>query len=158
MVFRRAYEDVTGHTTMDDGVDVVTQGIQGRRGLELCAALNRKVAVLRDNDGVDESDHWQNKVNEFLKPGFRQMFVGHPEDGDTLEPQMVSANSSDIKVLASAIGFDLSGVSLHDRKDVLTRYMTRHKTVWSLRLALSSTQVKYPKYILDAIEFVRRSS
>ena len=71
---------------------------------------------------------------------------------------MVSANSSDIKVLASAIGFDLSGVSLHDRKDVLTRYMTRHKTVWSLRLALSSTQVKYPKYILDAIEFVRRSS
>lgn len=158
MVFRRAYEDVTGHTTMEDGVDVVTQGIQGRRGLELCSALNRKVAVLRDNDGVDESDHWQNKVNEFLKPGFRQMFVGHPEDGDTLEPQMVSANSSDVKVLASAIGFDLSGVSFHDRKDVLTHYMTRHKTVWSLRIALSSTQVKYPKYILDAIEFVRRSS
>ena len=154
MVFRRAYEDVTGHSTMEDGIDVVTQGIQGRRGLELCAALNRQVAVLRDNDGADESDFWRNKVSDFLKPGFRQMFVGYPGDGETLEPQMISANASNIEALASAIGLDLSSIPLHDRKGNLARYMRSHKTVWSLRLASSHTRVNFPKYILDAIAFV----
>lgn len=158
MVFRRAYEDVMGRTTMEDGIDVVTQGIQGRRGLELCAALNRQVAVLRDNDGADEPDFWQNKVSHFLVAGLRQMFVGYPGDGDTLEPQMINANASNIEAFASAIGFDLSDVPLGDHQVALDRYMRSHKTMWSLKLASSCTSVNYPKYILDAIEFVGRSS
>lgn len=104
IVFHRAYRDATGKDPVDDGIDVISmKGVALARSLELCAVLGRKAAVLRDNDGQPPG-HWQGKVASFLSPGERELFIGHPNAGHTLEPQLISAN--DDAAIRYVLGYD----------------------------------------------------
>lgn len=145
MIFRRAYEDRFDKSPEDDLIDVITQGTRYARALELCAELDRAVAVLRDNDG-QQPGHWIAPVSEYLEDGRRQLFVSDPTNGRTLEPQMVSANRGSIDKFREVIGCP-QGKNIE-------AFMTGDKTAWALRVALSETKVNYPAYINDALEFL----
>jgi hypothetical protein len=147
MIFKRAYFDQTNKTTEEDRIDVITQGTRNRRGLELCAALNRKVAVLRDNDN-QKPEYWREKAKVYLMPGERQMFIGEVELGKTLEPQIVKANinAGKASLLKTILGCP-------DDKD-LVDFMTDDKTGWAWAVAEAKDSIAYPRYIIEAIDFV----
>ena len=151
MIFKRAYFEQTGHTTDHDQIDVIAQGTRNRRGLELCAALDRNVAVLRDTDD-QTPEYWREKARQWLEPGKREMFVGNPEFGATLEPQVANTNiqaGSDYEARLRRI------VECAEDKS-LEEFMTDDKTGWAWRVASAaeSDKIKYPEYITEAIDFV----
>jgi predicted ATP-binding protein involved in virulence len=145
MVFEHAFRAKNGgQAPMDLGVDVLSlAGVSFSRALELCSALKRSAAGIRDNDG-NEPDYWQEKHKAFLEAGTRELFIGDIDHGDTLETQFVAVN--DVTHLRKL--FDLSPSKPIDK------WMKRNKTSWSLRLDESKEVVNYPKYIVDAVEFV----
>lgn len=83
IVFERIFEDTYGKRPMQCGIDVLSmRGISLARGLELCAALNKQVTALRDNDGVDPAEH-RSLVDTWLKKGERELFIGEVSHGST---------------------------------------------------------------------------
>jgi putative ATP-dependent endonuclease of OLD family len=145
MLFERAFRDKYGKTPMDSGVDVVSMaGVALGRALELSAAVGRKVAALRDNDGQQPS-HWEEKVAAYLDPGMRELFIGNPAHGPTLEPQMLHMN--DDAVVRALLPIK------DDAKPTLD-WMAEHKTESALHLVESNSTLEYPDYLAQAIAFV----
>lgn len=145
MLFERAFSDKHGRTPSEAGIDVMSMsGVALARALELSAALGRQAAGIRDNDGK-ASSHWESKVAKYLELGKRQLFVGDPALGATLEPQLIHFNS------------DATLRALFDIKDATKstlEWMSDHKTESALLLAESPTAITYPDYLMNAIEFV----
>jgi putative ATP-dependent endonuclease of OLD family len=145
MVFDRAFRDRNGgRRPMELGVDVISMaGVALKRGLQLCAALNRQAAALRDNDGKDPA-HWTTPLQPYLQAGIRQVFIGDKAAGKTLEPQFVAVN--DDPALRALLNIpDDEGTA---------EWMGNHKTEWALTFEESDFQATYPPYIVDAVTFV----
>lgn len=145
MLFGRVFRDKHGMTPMATGIDVVSMaGVSLARALELSAALGRRAAGIRDNDGKPPA-HWEAKVAEHLAPGVRELFIGDPANGETLEPQLTSVN--DDAALRTALNITES-----DKTTV--EWMTENKTEGALTLADSAATITFPDYLLKAIEFI----
>ena len=154
MIFNWAYEKEYAHEPREDGIDVISYGVRGKRALELAKALGKeRVAVLRDNDGK-EPGKWLTDASDYLEKGKRELFVGEDASLRTLEPQMVGANGDNLRQLASAIGYNNEDVS----GEALVNYMVSRKTEWAWELVskdLEETRgINAPRYFLDAIRFV----
>lgn len=144
ILFERAFRDKHGKTPIEAGVDVLSMaGVSLGRALELSAALDRKVAGIRDNDDKPAA-HWEAKVSAHLQPGKRQLFIGNPDRGRTLEPQLIHANGDEtIRAL----------LPITDDSKATADWMNDHKTDAALLLAESETSVAFPDYLSEAIEF-----
>lgn len=145
MLFERAFRDKHGKTPLDAGIDVLSMaGVSLARALELSAALDRQVAGIRDNDG-ENPNHWEAKVSGHLCPGKRELFIGDPSNGRTLEPQLIHVNGDTT----------LRGLlPIADEEKATVDWMTDHKTEAALHLAESTTSFTFPDYLMKAIEFV----
>jgi len=145
MIFVRAFTDGQGSSPISQGIDVIsTQGVAFKRSLQLCAALGRKVAALRDNDGK-APDHWHDLYSETLESGVRQLFIGDQAAGHTLETQILNVNGdADVRAILQYMG---------DKKTL--EWMTDNKTDAALRIAESDTVINHPQYVMDAIEFIK---
>ena len=145
MLFERAFTDKHGKTPSDAGIDVMSMsGVALARALELSAVLRRQVAAIRDNDGKPPL-HWESKVAQHLEPGLRQLFIGDPALGKTLEPQLLYVN--DEATLRALL-------DIKDATKTTLGWMTDHKTESALLLAESASAITYPAYLMNAIEFV----
>lgn len=145
MVFERAFRDKHGKSPIALGVDVLSMaGVSLKRGMQLCAALGRHAAAIRDNDGK-EPEHWRAPLADLLEQGVREVFIGDLADGKTLEPQFAKVNKdSDLRCL----------FGINDGKPTVD-WMKSNKTDWALMLdEHPEVTVRYPKYISDAIDFV----
>lgn len=143
IIFERIFVDNYGKRPMELGIDVLSmRGLSLARGLELCAALNKSVAAIRDNDGVDPAE-LQSSLGKWLKKGERELFIGAVTDGETLEPQLIHHNGE-------ALLREILNVSGHAD---LCKWMTREKTETALRITASSKKITSPKYILEAVKF-----
>lgn len=145
MIFNRAYYDKKGRYPIDDEIDVITQGTRNKRALELCHVLNRSVAVLRDPDH-QTPDYWKDKADPYLEEGKREMFIGDPSHGKTLEPQIIYANQNSLKNLMEII-------QCPENIDLCT-FMSENKTEVAWRIAESEEIIKYPRFIEEAIDFM----
>lgn len=144
IVFNRFFKDMRGKEPLECGIDIITlNGVSFERGLELAHLLGRKMAILRDNDGK-KPDHWIKKFSPYLEEGVRQSFIGNPEEGYTLEPQIIKAN--DEKRIADILNID-------ETKDPES-WMKANKTEAAMRIASSSETLEPPSYIADAIHFL----
>lgn len=143
IVFERIFLDTYGKLPMQCGIDVLSmRGLSLARGLELCAALNKPVAALRDNDGSDPAE-LRRSVDQWLKAGERELFIGEVAEGRTLEPQLIHHSTA-------ALLREILGIS--PAADLLT-WMTRGKTEAALRISESAKRITPPPYILSAVKF-----
>lgn len=144
IIFERVFKDLYGKRPMECGIDVMSmRGLSLARGLELCERLGKKVAALRDNDGI-EPDELRKPLAKWLKSGSREVFIGEVAHGRTLEPQII--HHCDEAHLRTVLG-------ITDKADVET-WMSREKTEAALRIASSSLQFTPPPYMLHAAQFI----
>lgn len=144
ILFGRVFGDLHNCRPIEAGVDVLSvRGLSFVRCLELCRALGKTVAVVRDNDGVDPAELIA-ELDPWMEEGIRQTFIGSPENGSTLEPQLIHFNGVE-KVR------EILGIS--PRADV-EKWMTRQKTEAAMRLAEYKGEVVAPDYIRDAACFI----
>jgi putative ATP-dependent endonuclease of OLD family len=145
IIFERAYRDRITKTPLQDGIDVISMGgLTFKRAFELCAALDRDAVALQDNDGR-APEEIRSGVAELLEAGRRELFVGDPAAGSTLEPQLLAAAGQDIlrELLELKEGTDVE------------RWMSSNKTEAALRIHDSTTEIEMPPYIVEAVEFLR---
>lgn len=143
IVFERIFHDLYGKWPMECGIDVLSmRGLSLARGLELCAALNKPITALRDNDGIDPAE-LREPLDAWLKKGERELFIGEVADGETLEPQLIRHSGE-------ALLRDILGIAAH--ADLL-KWMTREKTEAALRISASSKTIVPPAYMLEAVKF-----
>ena len=143
IVFERIFFDTYGKWPMQCGIDVLSmRGLSLARGLELCAALHKPVAALRDNDGFDPTD-LRSSVDKWLKAGERELFIGEVAEGETLEPQLIHHSTEPLlrKILGIAAAADL------------LKWMTREKTEAALRISVATEKIVPPPYMLAAVQF-----
>ena len=144
IIFERSFHGLHGCRPLEAGVDVLSvRGLSFARCLELCEALGKTVAVIRDNDGVDPEE-LRAELDPWLEDGTRQVFIGSPEAGMTLEPQLIHANGVERTR-------DILGIA--DHADV-EKWMARQKTEAAIRIAAHDGEVVYPGYISEAAAFI----
>jgi putative ATP-dependent endonuclease of OLD family len=144
IVFERVFRDTHGKRPMECGVDVLSmRGLSLARCLELCFALGKKVAALRDNDGIDPSE-LRKPVEKWLSNGKRELFIEPVAHGSTLEPQLIHYN-----------GEAALRQILKLRKDTqVATWMRNDKTESALRIASTQSAIKAPQYMTAAAEFI----
>jgi predicted ATP-dependent endonuclease of OLD family len=144
IIFERIFEDIYGKRPMELGIDVLSmRGLSLNRCLELCSALDKNVAALRDNDGTDPEE-LRSGLGCWLTDKQRQVFIGKIENGKTLEPQLLSFNKE--ASLRKILG-------IKDHADIM-KWMTREKTETAIRIADSSEKITPPDYMKEAADFI----
>lgn len=144
IIFERSFFDLHECRPLQAGVDVLSvRGLSFARCLELCDALGKTVAVVRDNDGFDPED-LRAELDCWLEDGTRRAFIGSPEKGSTLEPQLIHCNGVD--TVRAMLG-------ISDQADV-EKWMARQKTEAAMRLAAFEGTVVAPDYIKEAAAFI----
>jgi putative ATP-dependent endonuclease of OLD family len=144
IIFERIFRDLYGCRPIEAEIDVLSmRGLSLARFLELCAALDKPVAALRDNDGTDPAA-LRESLQAWLATGKRELFVGDPKQGHTLEPQLIHHN--DESQLRRTLG-------IADKADLLT-WMSRAKTEAALRIAKSQEPLTPPDYMRQAAVFL----
>ncbi|MGQ4518868.1 ATP-dependent nuclease [Dermabacteraceae bacterium P13077] len=142
IVFNRFFTDRFHREPLDCGVDVMSiNGVSFKRCFELAALLDRSLFAIRDNDG-QPPERWQEKMGSYLQEGQRVLSVGDPNLGNTLEPQIESAN--DFKALQ--LVFPKAKVS------PVASWMEKNKTDAALAIATSKYALNPPPYIQDVLD------
>lgn len=155
MVFNWAYQNKYKRSPAKDGIDVITFGIKGKRILELAKSMNKKCAVLRDNDGKNPN-HWISQAGDLVDDKNRKMFIGEDVSSRSLEPQIIQANKGQLSAFAVAVGYPRSGKGENINECKLCEWMADNKTEWALRLVSNgNNRFEAPSYMYDAMEFAR---
>jgi putative ATP-dependent endonuclease of OLD family len=148
LIFQKAYmERHSGHLPIEDGIDVISVKLTFKRFLEIAVKINQQVAVITDNDG-DFANNITKKYEDYSTIGFIRIFADNREDLNTLEPQFVDANKSDLKNLCEVIGIDNF---VYDTVEKIREYMGSNKTTWALKVFESQQAVQFPDYIQRAV-------
>ena len=148
LVFQRAYMDANnGKLPIHDGIDVISVGLTFDRFLHIAMQINQPVAVVTDNDGK-YGDKITNKYKEYDNIDCISVFADPRETLETLEPQFVDANKTNLNTLRKIIR--LSDAK-YDNVAEIVEYMINNKTAWALRVFEAEKALEYPQYILNAV-------
>lgn len=145
LIFQRVYYEKKKRRPIEDRVDVISvRGLSAKRFLDLAIPLKRRAAVVTDNDGdhankVDARYQKYMDANDFLT-------VHRSDDNSrrTLEPQLLGVN--DLSTLNKVLG------KSYKTDAELLAYMEDNKTDVALKFFETTEQVKWPKYIEEAID------
>jgi putative ATP-dependent endonuclease of the OLD family len=148
LIFQRAYMDKNdGKLPIEDGIDVISVKLTFKRFLEIAVKINKKVAVITDNDSNYEVNI-TNKYRDYYDIDCIKIFADKRNELNTLEPQFIDANSPNLEKICEAIEIDYSNYNDFDK---IRDYMIGNKTKWALNIFESETTFEYPQYIKDAV-------
>lgn len=156
LVVQRAYMDThDGRLPIQDGIDVMTVGgVTFKRYLEIAQVLEKPTAVVTDNDGNIEAV--KRKYKKYEGISYIRICVDETVDTgklrlsnkkfnyNTLEPKILKENGRELLN-------DIFGTTFQT-DDEMHKYMHFHKTDCAIDIFESATKIKYPKYIMRAIE------
>jgi putative ATP-dependent endonuclease of OLD family len=159
LIVQKAYAKTNkGKLPISDGTDVISVGTSFLRFLEIAARLDKRIAVVTDNDG--KIDALENKYKDYLGDKSRDSILisydkrNHiPSDNiisgynyNTLENLMLSENGLDS--MNAVLG------KKHKTEDNLRIYMKDNKTDCALQVFEYSGNLNFPAYIQEAINHV----
>lgn len=158
LLMQKAYQmKNNGRLPIEDSIEVISVGVSFLRFLEISKKLQKTVCVVTDNDGDVEAIEYKyrlylgNNSNDYIKICYDEivdegsLLIGKKTfNYNTLEPKILKENGLEVmnKMLDVAYG-DI---------DSLHKYMRNNKTDCALKIFEASTDIKYPQYMLDAIE------
>lgn len=157
LVIQKAYMQLhNGKLPIEDGIEVISVGTSFLRFLEIADRLQKKVAVVTDNDGDIEAidKKYKNYIGENGKDYIKICVDRNVEKGtlkigehaynyNTLEPKLLKENGLEKlnKILETS----------YEDEDDLRKYMKQNKTECGLKIFETDEQVKIPEYILEAV-------
>lgn len=149
LIVQKAYLKQKENLPIEDEVDVVSVGTSFLRFLEIAKKIKKPTAVVTDNDG-----DFENKVTRKYEPykdcATIKICADSNNDLKTLEPQLVEANKDQLNILREVLEIE---ERKYPDKNSIIEYMKGHKTDCALKIFDTSKDVKFPKYILDAISW-----
>lgn len=150
LVFQKLYLQEYGKLPIEDGIDVISvAGLAFKRFLDIAKLVEKKVAVITDNDGKYD-EKITNKYRDYSDINHIKISADIRNDLNTLEPQFIDANRSDLTTLCEVIGFKGEGDF-----ETIKKFMINGKTEWALKLFESKNKLEYPQYIKEVAEWCR---
>ena len=159
LVIQKAYMQLNdGHLPIEDGIEVISVGVSFLRFLEIADCIQKKIAVVTDNDGdmdainkkyenylgVNQKDYIKICVDDVVDTG--TLKIGRSAyNYNTLEPKLLKVNGLD-KLNR------IFGTNYMDEDD-LRKYMKHNKTECGLKIFEYPEQVEIPEYILEAVRW-----
>ncbi|MGV7117150.1 ATP-dependent nuclease [Paenibacillus kyungheensis] len=143
---------------IEDGIDIISVGTSFLRFLEIANIINKKVVVVTDNDGDIEAlnKKYSNYINENQKQNIKICFDSEVDNGNiilsknkkfnynTLEPKMLKVNNLNIFN-------EIFGTNYEIEKE-MHLFMKANKTECALKIFETDANIKFPDYILEALE------
>lgn len=145
-----------GKLPIEHGIDVISVGTSFLRFLEIAEKIDKKVAVVTDNDGnvASLNSKYQAYLGSNSKANIKICFdetvdtgvlmIGtKPFNYNTLEPKFLKANNRTI--LNTILGTEFTN------DDDLHKYMKANKTACALKIFDSTETFEFPEYITKSI-------
>lgn len=153
MVITYYYKQKHRKHPFNDGVELIAVGgVAFKEYVNLMKNVSKKVAVITDNDGLNQTDLLKRRGLAALPENIR-LFTEQDPSQKTLEPSFVKANSDKLQALSDFI----RGRKIpNDTAEGLAKYMEDNKTEWSYKLLQGVDDVDFavPSYISEAVEWV----
>ena len=143
LIVQRAYMDTHGgKLPIEDGIDVINvRGLSAKRFLDVAMPLQKKAAVVTDNDGDPAAA--AARYAEYAAESFITIHVGADPSLTTLEPQLLAANG--LSAMNSILG------KSYTTEAELLNYMKNEKTTVALKIFESDSSITMPEYIQNAV-------
>lgn len=153
LIVQRAYKDKHGRLPIKDGIDIIsTNSLAFKRYCDIAILVNKEVTIVTDNDGNIKENIMQ-KYKEYIGQDNIKICYEKDESLNTLEPSIIAANTINSRISDDFIdGISRKGSMKGKTKEDIRNFMENNKTEWSMRIFDYSKKIKYPQYILDAIE------
>ena len=155
MVVLYHYKSKFDKHPFDDGIELISvDGVSFKHYIALAKALNKKIAIITDNDTKDISE-----IKKLYNPDQSNSIGVYSELNTTLnslEQSFVNKNLSQITLLSETVR-----VIKHrnENAETLVKFMTGNKTEWAYRLLDKITDIKVgivaPDYIQNAINWIK---
>ncbi len=149
LIVQKVYLKKHKRLPIEDEVDVISVGTSFLRFLEIADKIKKPVVVVTDNDG-----NYENKVKKkyelFSKSKTIKICADQNNNLKTLEPQLTEANKNQLDLLRKVLDIDKKEYPI--QSDIST-YMENNKTDSALKIFESDKDVKFPQYILDAVDW-----
>ncbi|MDD2516548.1 MAG: AAA family ATPase [Candidatus Gracilibacteria bacterium] len=157
LIVQKAFLNEKKNLPLADGVDVISvRSLAFKRFLDIAKELVQPTVVVTDNDGKTKSEmdenykEYKDKPNikvcydEFVDTGTLEL-NGKPFNYNTLEPKFFKANNLNIlnKIFNQKF----------QEENEMHKYMETHKTDCALMIFDTNEIIKFPQYILDAINW-----
>lgn len=152
LIVQKAYLKAKNKLPIQDEVDVISvKGLSFKRFLEIAEKIKKPVVVVTDNDGDFENKVTQ-KYKDFENCPSIKICASDNNEFKTLEPQIVEANKENLDLLRTILSLDKNTYS--DSKSI-SDYMEKseNKTDCALKIFETEENIKFPQYILDAINW-----
>jgi putative ATP-dependent endonuclease of OLD family len=134
---------------IEKGIDVISVGTSFLRFLEIAEKINKKVAIVTDNDG-DFENKITKKYEKYNTSTSIKIFADNRNNLNTLEPQIVDANNNNLSDFCNILGIDNTKYSTAEN---IPGYMQKHKTDCALAIFNTTETVNFPEYINKVIEW-----
>lgn len=149
LIIQRAYFDKFNSIPIQNGIDVISVGLTFKRFLEIAKLINKNISVVTDNDS-DFENKISKKYQEYSSDKFIRIFADDRDYLNTLEPQIVDANLSNLKTFTEILGVNFIK---YNTAELISDYLIQNKTDWALKVFESTKKIVYPQYINDAISW-----
>lgn len=150
LILSRAYTDYYGNNPQDDGIDIISvNGLVFKRYCAIARKLQKKVVIVTDNDG--KIDKLKTRYKSILADCLFSVFYDDEEKNYSLEPSIVEANCKTSEEFEKLVSIISPGKRMG--KEELIKYMQDNKTEWAMKIFESQTTIKYPKHIIDAVQW-----
>ena len=153
LIIQRAYKDKYGKLPINDGIDVIAvNALAFKRYCDIAILVNKNITIVTDNDG-DINENIIQKYKGYLEKSNIKICYENDETLNTLEPSILAANTIDGKISDVFIEGISKNCSMKGKTyEQVKNFMESKKTEWSMRIFDYDKNIKYPQYILDAIE------
>lgn len=141
MLIEKFYQEMTDHKPEEDSVNILTvYGLSFKRYLDIAKLLKNKIAVITDNDG-NHQVNCIDKYSDYSGEGNIKIFYDTDDTKTTFEIVLQNDNK---KLCSNMFGNDAE------------KYMLKNKTESAYRLLNQDETIVVPKYIKEAIEWIKK--
>lgn len=139
-----------GLLPIQNQIDVISVGTSFLRFLEIAEKIKKPTIIVTDNDNkIDKvKEKYKNYIGDNKKDNINICFDDN-EKLNSLEPQIVNANNENLNLLRSVLGIDSKK---YPNDQSIIKFMESYKTESALKIFETDLDIKFPRYILDAIK------
>lgn len=150
LIVQKAYLQKYKKLPIEDCIEVISVGTAFLRFLEIADKVGKHTVVVTDNDG-DFDNKITKKYAKFKDSDYIQICADNNILLNTLEPQIVDANKSNLSVLRKVLG--IKDLDYPDSISIIKYMSGNNKTDCALKIFEDEkNEIIFPTYIINAID------